>query len=163
MVNDISGGRLDNHMFSVVGQAGVPYIMMHSRGTPSTMHQLTKYENLLKELVDYFHRRIFEARQAGIKDIIIDPGFGFSKTVQQNFNLLSQLNHWQILEKPLLVGLSRKSMIWRTLDATPNEALNGTTVLNTFALLQGASILRVHDVKEAVECVKLFQKINPSK
>ncbi len=163
MVNDISSGRLDRQMFSVVGQAGVPYIMMHSLGTPSTMHQLTKYENILKELVDYFHPRIFEAHQAGIKDIIIDPGFGFSKTVQQNFNLLGQLNHLQILEKPLLVGLSRKSMIWRTLEATPNEALNGTTVLNTFALMQGASILRVHDVKEAVECVKLFQKINPSK
>ncbi len=163
MVNDISGGRLDSNMFSVVGRAGVPYIMMHSQGTPETMHQLTKYENLLKELVDYFHLRISEAHQAGIRDIIIDPGFGFSKTVQQNFELLSQFNHLQILEKPLLVGLSRKSMIWRTLEAAPNEALNGTTVLNTFALLQGASILRVHDVKEAVECVNLIQKINPSK
>ncbi len=163
MVNDISAGSLDKKMLGMVGQAGVPYIIMHMRGTPQTMNQHTDYENLIKDLIDYFHKKIFKAQEAGIKDIIIDPGFGFAKTVQQNFELLRQLNHFEILGKPLLVGLSRKSMIWKTLAVSADEALNGTTAMNTFALMQGASILRVHDVKEAVECIKLIQEINLSK
>lgn len=163
MVNDISGGSLDKKMMAVVGRAGVPYIIMHMRGTPQTMNKLTDYENLIKDLVDYFHQKIAQAHEAGIKDIIVDPGFGFAKTVAQNFELLKHLSHIQILGKPMLVGLSRKSMIWRTLGLHPDEALNGTTVLNTLALAQGANILRVHDVKEAVQCVKLFQEINSAK
>jgi dihydropteroate synthase len=161
MVNDISAGNLDPKMFEVVGRAGVPYVMMHMQGTPQTMNQHTTYQHLIKDIIDHFHQRVFKAHEAGIKDIIIDPGFGFAKTVQQNFELLNQLDHLRILGKPLLVGLSRKSMVWRTLNITPEEALNGTTALHTTALSNGASILRVHDVKEAVECIKLFNELNP--
>ena len=156
MVNDISGGSLDEKMLSVVAYANVPYVMMHMRGTPQTMNQFTNYENLMKEISDYFHPKIYLAQQAGIKDIIIDPGFGFAKKVQQNFELLNNLSHLRIFGKPLLVGLSRKSMIWKTLNISPEEALNGTTSLHTLALLQGASILRVHDVKEAKQCIGLI-------
>jgi dihydropteroate synthase len=158
LVNDISAGLLDEKMFSVVRQAGVPYIMMHMRGTPQTMRALTEYENLLKEMVDYFHQRIFLARQAGIKDIMLDPGFGFAKTAQQNFQLLHHLKHFEMLELPILAGISRKSMIWNTLGIEPTDALNGTTALNMMALMNGASILRVHDVKPAIECIKLYQQ-----
>lgn len=158
LINDISAGTLDEKMFSVVAKAGVPYIMMHMRGTPQTMRALTDYENLLKEMVDYFHQRIFLARQAGIKDIIIDPGFGFAKTAQQNFQLLHHLKHFEMLELPILAGISRKSMIWNTLGIEPTDALNGTTALNMMALMNGASILRVHDVKPAIECIKLYQQ-----
>lgn len=158
LVNDISAGLLDEKMFSIVGQLGVPYIMMHMRGTPQTMRVQTNYQNLFKEIVDYFHQRIFLARQAGIKDIIIDPGFGFAKTVQQNFQILRQLNQFELLELPILAGISRKSMIWNTLGIEPIDALNGTTALNMMALMNGASILRVHDVKPAVECIKLYQQ-----
>jgi len=155
MVNDISGGDLDEGMFQLISQARVPYILMHMRGTPETMKSLTNYENLLKEMVDYFSAKLNQLHQLGICDILIDPGFGFAKTVEQNFDLLKQLEYLQILRKPMVVGLSRKSMIWRTLETDAENALNGTTVLNTLALIKGASILRIHDVKEAVEAVKL--------
>jgi dihydropteroate synthase len=155
MINDISGGGLDPDMFNTVAALQVPYILMHMRGTPQTMNSMTEYDNLMGDIIAYFHQKIFALQALGVKDIIIDPGFGFAKTVQQNFELLDKLNSLQILGKPLLVGLSRKSMVWRTLGITPAEALNGTTVLHTLALLRGTSILRVHDVKEAVEAVVL--------
>ena len=158
VVNDISAGMLDEKMFGVVGELGVPFVMMHMRGNPQTMRAQTNYQNLLKEMMDYFHQRIFLARQAGIKDIIIDPGFGFAKTVQQNFQVLHQLKYFGMLELPILTGMSRKSMIWNTLGIEPIDALNGTTALNMMALMNGASILRVHDVKPAIECVKLYQQ-----
>jgi len=158
IVNDISGGNLDSKIMEVVGKAGAAYILMHLRGSPQTMNQFTTYDNLLRDVVGYFNDRIFQAHQAGIKEIIIDPGFGFAKTVQQNFELLRRLNHFEIFGMPILVGLSRKSMIWRTLGTTADESLNGTSILNTQALIQGANILRVHDVKEAVECVKLTRE-----
>ena len=141
----------------VVARAQVPYIMMHMKGNPQTMSTLAQYENLVKEVIDYFHSRIAQAHALGIKDIMVDPGFGFAKSVAQNFELLKNLDQIQVLEKPILVGLSRKSMIWRTLQITPEDALNGTTALNMVALHRGANILRVHDVKEAVECCKLLQ------
>jgi dihydropteroate synthase len=159
LVNDISGGQLDSKMFETVARHNVPYIAMHMRGTPQTMNQLTTYENLVKEMLDYFHRKIRELIAAGVKDVIIDPGFGFAKTVTQNFELLKNLNQLQILERPLLVGLSRKSMIWRTLEITPDNSLNGTSALNTIALIKGASILRVHDVKEAREVIALVSRV----
>lgn len=161
-VNDISAGGLDANMLSTVAQAGVPYIMMHMRGTPQTMRQQTHYENLMKEVVDYFHQKICDARTAGIKDIVLDPGFGFAKTVQQNFQLLRQLKHLEVFELPILTGISRKSMIWQTLKITPEEALNGTTALNMVALMNGASFLRVHDVREAKECIKLYKQTYPT-
>jgi dihydropteroate synthase len=162
MINDIAGGDLDPTMFDVVASLQVPYILMHMKGTPQTMMKETTYENLLKEIVDYFHRKIFKLKDLGIKDIIIDPGFGFAKTVDQNFELLNKLDHFEILEKPLLVGLSRKSLIWRTLKTNAEGALNGTTMLNTIALINGASILRVHDVHEAKEVVQLMQQLRIS-
>ena len=157
LINDISGGSLDKKMPEVVASLNVPYILMHMQGTPLTMATMTNYENLLKEMIDYFHQKILAFQAAGMKDIIIDPGFGFAKSIDQNFELLRKLDYLKILEKPLLVGLSRKSTIWKTLSIKPEEALNGTTVLNTVALLKGASILRVHDVKEAMEVVKLLK------
>lgn len=159
LVNDISGGQLDPKMFETVAALGVPYIAMHMRGTPQTMNQLAHYENLVKEVLDYFHRKIHELIAAGVNDVIIDPGFGFAKTVAQNFELLKNLNQLQILERPLLVGLSRKSMIWRTLEITPDNSLNGTSALHTIALIKGASILRVHDVKEAREVITLVSQL----
>lgn len=159
IINDISGGSVDKNMYSVVAALQVPYIMMHMQGTPQTMASQTNYENLLKEIIDYFHQKIHALQLLGVKDIIIDPGFGFAKTVEQNFELLQKLNYLDILEKPILVGLSRKSTIWKTLSIKPEEALNGTTALNTIALLKGASILRVHDVKEAVEVVQLIKAL----
>ena len=159
LVNDISAGELDKAMIETVAALQVPYIAMHMQGTPKTMTQFTNYENLTKEIIDYFHHKIFQLQSAGIKDIIIDPGFGFAKTVDQNFELLNKLDHLQVFEKPILVGLSRKSMIWRTLKTKPESALNGTTVLNTLALLKGASILRVHDVKEAKEVIQLMNHL----
>jgi dihydropteroate synthase len=160
LVNDVSGGSLDDAMFKTVAELKVPYILMHMRGTPQTMNKLTVYENLLKDIMDFFHEKIFTLQQLGAKDIIVDPGFGFAKTVEQNFELLSKLDHFNILGKPVLAGLSRKSMIWRTLGITPEKALNGTTSLNTVALLKGASLLRVHDVKQAAEAIKLIEKIS---
>ncbi len=160
MINDISAGELDAKMVDTVAKLQVPYIAMHMRGTPQTMTQFTAYENLLKEMLEYFHRKLYQLKTAGIKDVIIDPGFGFAKTVDQNFELLNNLERLHIFEEPLLVGLSRKSMIWRTLKTTPEAALNGTTALNTLALLKGASILRVHDVKEATEVIQLMKHVS---
>ncbi len=159
IVNDISGGEHDKKMFEMVAEKNVPYIVMHMRGTPQTMKTLTNYDNLIKDITDYFINKISKLRTLGIKDVIADPGFGFSKTVAQNFELLQNMDYLELLEIPIMVGVSRKSMIWRTLEITPEQALNGTTVMNTVALMKGASILRVHDVKEAVECVKLISKI----
>jgi dihydropteroate synthase len=159
LINDVSGGSLDEKMFETVASLRVPYILMHMRGTPATMTQQTNYENLLKDIIDFFHQKINILHQLGVKDIVVDPGFGFAKTVDQNFEILNHLEHFKILGKPILAGLSRKSMIWRSLSVTPDEALNGTTSLNTIALLKGASILRVHDVKEAMEAVTLTNKV----
>lgn len=157
IINDISAGILDEHMMPTVAQLQVPYIMMHMRGTPQTMKTLTNYKNVLTEVLSYFSERIATARALGINDLIADPGFGFAKTIEQNFELLRQLELFKNLEIPLLAGFSRKSMIYKTLNTTPQEALNGTTALNTIALMKGANILRVHDVKEAVECVRIYQ------
>lgn len=159
LINDVSGGTLDDTMFDTVAALKVPYILMHMRGTPQIMNTLTQYQHLLKDVIDYFHNKIFELSQRGVTDIIIDPGFGFAKTVEQNFELLKNLHQFHVLDRPLLVGVSRKSMIWRTLNCTPEEALNGTTVLNTLALQQGATILRVHDVKEACEAITLYSRM----
>ena len=160
MINDISAGNLDDKMLETVVKYNVPYIMMHMRGTPETMQQMTSYENIVKEILLYFSEKVSKARSFGINDLIIDPGFGFAKTLDQNYEVLQKMELFEILELPLLVGFSRKSMIYKTLQSSADEALNGTTVLNTVALIKGAKILRVHDVKEAVECVTLFNKIN---
>ncbi|WP_055446662.1 dihydropteroate synthase [Lacinutrix mariniflava] len=160
LVNDISAGHLDGNMLETVTKLNVPYIMMHMRGNPKTMQQQTNYDNILKEVLFYFSERITTARALGIKDIIIDPGFGFAKTLEQNFELLNVLEGFKITNLPLLAGLSRKSMIYKTLETSSAEALNGTTALNMIALQKGASILRVHDVKEAIECVTLFNQLN---
>ncbi len=160
LINDISAGSLDSKMIETVASLGVPYIMMHMRGTPQTMQQETHYENILKDILLYFSKRIAEARRYGMKDIIIDPGFGFGKTLKQNFELLKSIEGFKIVDLPLLIGMSRKSMIYKTLNTTPMEALNGTTALNMIALQKDASILRVHDVKEAMECVKLYRQLN---
>lgn len=159
IINDISAGKLDDNMIATIGKLSVPYIMMHMRGTPKTMQQQTSYDDLLKDIIFYFGERIAEAYKAKINDIIIDPGFGFAKTLEQNYQLLNQLSLLQITDKPILAGVSRKSMIYKTLNISANEALNGTTALNMMALENGASILRVHDVKEATECVTLFNQL----
>ena len=160
MVNDISGGSLDNNMYNIVAKWQVPYILMHMRGNPQTMKRQTDYDNLLLELLKYFSLKIQNLKNLGINDIIIDPGFGFAKNIRQNFHLLKNLAYFKALEKPVLAGISRKSMVYKSLGIESDEALNGTTVLNTLALQNKASILRVHDVKEAVECVKLFNLYN---
>ena len=161
MVNDVSGGQLDSEMFKTVARLRVPYIVMHMRGTPATMQQLTQYGDVTAEVLEWLARQIDQLHQMGVADVIADPGFGFGKTVEQNYEMLSQLNAFAKLDVPLLVGVSRKSMIYKVLGASPAEALNGTTVLNTLALLQGAHILRVHDVKAAVEAVKLVKQTYP--
>ena len=158
MINDISAGKLDDKMLETIANFQVPYCMMHLRGTPETMQTLTNYDAIVKEMLFYFSERVAAARALGINDLIIDPGFGFAKTTEQNFEVLQKLELFQTFELPILVGFSRKSMIYKTLNSNASEALNGTTVLNTLALSKGAKILRVHDVKEAVECVKLFEK-----
>ncbi len=155
LINDISAGNLDKKMMELVARHQVPYILMHMKGTPQTMKDLNNYKDLVGEILMYFSKKISEARDLGINDIIADPGFGFSKDRDQNFELLSKLELFKYLDVPVLAGLSRKSTIYKTLNCSPKEALNGTTVLNTVALQKGASILRVHDVKEAVEAVKL--------
>ena len=157
IVNDVSAASRDANMLSVVGKLDVPYVCMHMRGTPATMQQYTQYENIAKEVLDYFIQKIALCRKAGIKDIIIDPGFGFAKNSEQNLLLLKQLSVLKLLDAPILCGLSRKSTVYRTLGVNVEEALNGTTVLNTIALLNGAHILRVHDVKEAREAIKLVE------
>lgn len=156
MINDVSGGAADTSMYQTVANLQVPYVLMHMRGTPKTMSTKTDYENLLKDITDYFHERINQLEALHVKDIIIDPGFGFAKTPEQNFQLLNDLGYFKILQRPVLIGVSRKSTIWKTLSITPEEALNGTTCLHTLALLQGAAILRVHDVKEAMEAIQLL-------
>lgn len=159
IINDISGGEIDKNMIPAAGKLNAPYICMHMRGTPQNMQNFSDYDNVTKSVLDYFIAKIGECRGAGIKDLILDPGFGFSKNIRQNFELLKNLNALKITDKPLLVGLSRKSTIYKTLDISADEALNGTTVLNTVALMNGADILRVHDVKEAKECVRLVREI----
>mgnify|MGYP006382437465 FL=1 len=159
IINDISAGELDENMMQTVADLRVPYIMMHMRGTPKTMQLLTDYQDIIKEMLFYFSEKISKARSLGIDDLIIDPGFGFAKTVEQNFEVMNKLQLFQMIDLPLLSGISRKSMIYRTLGNSPEEALNGTTFLNTVSLMKDAKILRVHDVKEAVECVKLFEKM----
>lgn len=159
IINDISAGNLDDKMMETIANLRVPYIMMHMKGTPQTMQSLTNYENLINEILFYFSEKVAQARSFGIHDLIIDPGFGFAKTLGHNFELLHNLELFQILELPVLVGISRKSMIYKTINTLSEYAGNGTTVLNTISLLKGAKILRVHDVKEAQECVKLCQMI----
>ena len=159
VINDISAGSRDEKMLEIVAKYNVPYIMMHMRGDAQTMQSMTNYDNIIKEILFYFTEKIAKARSFGINDLIIDPGFGFAKTLEQNFEVLKKLELFQMLELPILAGISRKSMIHKTLDTNAENALNGTSVLNTIALSKGAKILRVHDVKEAVECVKLTSKI----
>lgn len=159
MVNDISGGQFDKGMLPVVASLHVPFICMHLEGSPGNMHQQRIEGTILPHLLDYFTKRIIACEEAGIIDLVLDPGFGFSKTVEQNFEIVKNTDILSILQKPLLLGVSRKSTIWKTLGITADEALNGTTVLNTAGLLKGASILRVHDVKEAMEAVRLTQHL----
>ncbi len=164
LINDVSGGTLDPAMFATVGRLNqsdsVPYVLMHLRGTPQTMNSLAIYTDLITEVIDELAGQLLTLRALGAKDVIVDPGFGFAKTVEQNFFLLNHLTAFHLFEEPLLVGLSRKSTIWKTLKISADEALNGTTVLNTTALLNGASILRVHDVREAVEAIKLTRPLS---
>ena len=155
IINDISGGTIDEAMFATVADLRVPYVLMHMRGTPETMSRLTDYDNVAADVLEWMARRLDELRQMGVADVIADPGFGFAKTLEQNYQLLARLEAFHALNAPLLVGVSRKRMIYTPLDCIADEALNGTTVINTMALLQGAHILRVHDVKAAVEAVKL--------
>lgn len=160
MVNDISAGLLDNDMFSTVSGLAVPYIMMHMKGRPQTMKELAHYKDVVKEVTHYFSERIAAARTAKINDIIIDPGFGFAKTVDHNYELFSALDQLQLLDVPLLAGISRKSMIQKKINVTASKALNGTTALHIVALQKGANILRVHDVKEAMQCVALWNAVS---
>ena len=159
LINDISGGQLDEQMFKTISEIRIPYILMHMRGNPKTMDSLTVYDNLFKEMIIYFERKIKELNDIGVQDIIADPGFGFAKSLDQNYELLKNFTYFEVLGYPLLVGLSRKSMIFKLLEVQPSEALNGTTVLNTVSLLKKASILRVHDIKEAKEVIKLVAKL----
>jgi dihydropteroate synthase len=158
IINDISGGTLDNLMFETVASLNTSYILMHTSGTPQTMQQLTHYDNMMSEILHFFEKRVAQLVHLGVKDIIIDPGFGFAKTLDQNYELLAKMSYFKELNLPILYGISRKSMIYKLLDTTPEEALNGTTALNMLGLLNGADILRVHDVKEAVETIKIFEK-----
>ncbi len=159
LINDISAGNMDQNMIPTVGELEVPYIMMHMKGTPQTMKTLDQYDNLILEINTYFSEKVSEAKKHGVNDIIIDPGFGFAKNISQNFELLKNLKLLQFHNLPILAGISRKSMIYKTLHLKPSEALNGTTALNTVAILNGASILRVHDVKEAMECLNLMNHL----
>ncbi len=159
IINDISGGQIDDMMFETVARLNVPYILMHMLGTPQTMQQHTNYENMTQEILYYFSEKVTRLNRLGVNDIIIDPGFGFSKTLDQNYELMADLKYFDIFELPIMVGISRKSMIYKLLNTTPAESLNGTTALNMYSLLSGANILRVHDVKEAMECIKIFEKI----
>ena len=159
IINDISAGQMDEQMFPTIAKLGVPYIIMHMKGTPQDMQVSPKYDHFLKEIYYYFSEKVQKLRDLGVKDIIIDPGFGFGKTLEHNYELMNHLEEFNLFELPLLVGVSRKSMIYKLLETTPEEALNGTTALHTIALLKGAHILRVHDVKEAVESIKIVQKM----
>ena len=155
VINDISGGTIDDEMFTTVAQLQVPYVLMHMRGTPETMSSLTDYQNVAGDVLEWMARRIDHLRQLGVADVIVDPGFGFAKNLEQNYQLMARLNAFHVLDAPLLVGVSRKRMIYTPLGCAPEDALIGTTVINTIALMQGAHILRVHDVKAAAEAVKL--------
>lgn len=155
IINDISGGQFDRDMFRTVARLGVPYILMHIKGKPQTMQQAPQYDDLMREVMLYFAERLLRLRELGVKDVIVDPGFGFGKTLEHNYELMAHLGEFRMLEAPLLVGISRKSMIYRLLGGSPEEALNGTTVLNTIALMKGAHILRVHDVRPAAEAVRM--------
>lgn len=163
IINDISAGQMDNRMFPTIAQLGVPYIIMHMQGTPQDMQDSPHYDNLLKEVFYYFSEKVQRLRDLGVKDIILDPGFGFGKTIEHNYQLMNHLEEFNVFQLPLLVGISRKSMIYKLLGTTPEEALNGTTVLNTIALQKGAHLLRVHDVKAAVETVTLTEKMKNCK
>lgn len=158
VINDISAGELDPDMFAFITRHKVPYILMHMKGKPQTMKQLTTYNNMLSEILDYFQEKVYFLLKNGVSNLILDPGFGFAKTIDQNFELLNKMNILNCLGLPLLAGLSRKSMIYKTLAIDPKEALNGTSILNAMALDKGANILRVHDVKEAIEVIKLTTK-----
>jgi dihydropteroate synthase len=160
MINDISAGKLDSDMLATVASFKVPFVCMHMKGTPQTMQTHASYSNIIVELTDYFIERIELAKSAGIQDIIIDPGFGFAKTIDHNFELLGKLDQLKILGHPLLLGISRKSTISKTIGVTTEESLNGSTVLHTIGLLKGASILRVHDVKEALQAIELVSKLS---
>ncbi|BDX36679.1 dihydropteroate synthase [Tenuifilaceae bacterium CYCD] len=157
IVNDISAGEMDPKMFETIAELKVPYILMHMKGTPNNMQNNPTYENVIKEIFIYFNEKIETLKRLGVNDIIIDPGFGFGKTIDHNFTILKNLNAFQLFELPILAGVSRKSMIYKSLNTTPDQALNGTTILNTLALQNGATILRVHDVREALETIKLFE------
>lgn len=159
IINDISGGEMDQHMFDTIAELQVPYILMHMKGTPQDMQVNPGYEHLLKEVLYYFSKKVAQLHDLGVKDIILDPGFGFGKTIDDNYLLLEHLDDFQILELPILVGVSRKSMIYKVLGITPEDALNGTTALNTIALMKGADLLRVHDVREATEVINIVEKI----
>lgn len=162
MINDISGGTLDPQMYPTIAELQVPYILMHMRGTPQTMGELTDYQDLILDLIDYFIQRVGQLTELGVHDIVLDPGFGFSKTLEQNYELLARMSDLgTVLPQPLLVGISRKSMIYRLLGQTPEEALNGTSILHAFALERGAKILRVHDVAPAVEAIRLYEAMRP--
>lgn len=163
MINDISAGQLDPLMFRTISELQLPYVMMHMQGTPDSMQDSSEYDNVSDELLQFFGERVYQLRKHGVNDIIIDPGFGFGKTMEQNYKLLLDLDAFQMIELPIMVGISRKSMIYRTLELEPNEALNGTTAAHMAALLKGASLLRVHDVRAAVETVKIFQQIVESR
>ena len=158
MINDISGGEMDKEMFSAIADLHVPYVLMHMQGTPQDMQRAPHYENLMCEVFRSLGERVELLHEMGVADVIIDPGFGFGKTLEQNYEMMARLGEFRLLECPILVGISRKSMIYRLLDSTPEQSLNGTTALNTIALMNGADILRVHDVKEAVEAVNIYQQ-----
>ena len=160
IINDISAGTLDSQMFETIAMLNVPYILTHIQGTPATMQESPVYDNIMKNIIEYFLEKIYRLRDFGVKDVIIDPGFGFGKTIEHNYEIIRHLKELEIFELPILVGASRKSMIYKLLETDAQNALNGTTVVNTLALLGGANILRVHDVKEAVECVKIVAKVN---
>lgn len=159
MINDISGGSMDEHMFETIAELQVPYVMMHMIGTPQTMTKKVSYNNLITDMILYFSKKIFKLRQLGVNDIVLDPGFGFSKTLDQNYELLNKLDLFNTLELPLLVGMSRKSMLSTLLDSDPGKMRNATTSVNTIALMKGANILRVHDVNEAMETIKIYEKL----
>ncbi|HNW91004.1 MAG TPA: dihydropteroate synthase [Bacteroidales bacterium] len=159
IINDISGGMMDLQMYQTIARLNIPYILMHIQGTPETMQQNPSYQDVTKEIINFFSDKTNQLRLMGINDIIIDPGFGFGKTQEHNFQLLREMHLFKFVQHPLLIGISRKSMIWKRLNSSPEEALNGTTVLNTIALLKKADILRVHDVKEAKECLKLIDNM----
>jgi dihydropteroate synthase len=161
IVNDISGGTLDESMLATVGRLDVPYIAMHMRGTPKDMQTQTHYEDILAEMLQYFGEKLSACKKAGIKDVIIDPGFGFAKTLEQNYWILKNLSYFKIIQSPILAGVSRKSMIYKILELNPEDALNGTTALHMAALINGANILRVHDVKEAVQTITLYKQLYP--